>query len=392
MACQLQTRAFTSAQSGAAPRRQLRVSAVAEVERAVPQTHRRGVPEGTPVVPVRDLPSRPRRNRKSETVRRAFSETYLDPANFILPVFVHDGEENIPIDSMPGVARLGWRHGLLDAVKEARSVGVNQVVIFPKTPEHLKTPTAEEAFNPNGLAQRTISLLKDTFPDLEVYTDVALDPYNSDGHDGIVSDEGVILNDETIEYLCRQAVSQARAGADCVSPSDMMDGRVSAIREALDSEGFTNVSIMAYTAKYASAFYGPFRDALASAPKPGQAHRRIPPNKKTYQQDPANYREALREAILDEQEGADIMMVKPGLPYLDVIRLLRDNSPLPIAAYHVSGEYAMLKAAAERGWLNEKDAVLEALLCLKRAGSDLILTYYATEAAKWMAADKPSWR
>lgn len=392
MAAQLQTRAFTSAQGVAAPRRQLRVNAVAEVERAVSQAQRRGVPEGTPVVPVRDLPSRPRRNRKSETVRRAFSETYLDPANFILPVFVHDGEENIPIESMPGVARLGWRHGLLDAVKEARSVGVNQVVIFPKTPEHLKTPTAEEAFNPNGLAQRTISLLKDTFPDLEVYTDVALDPYNSDGHDGIVSDEGVILNDETIEYLCRQAVSQARAGADCVSPSDMMDGRVAAIREALDSEGFTNVSIMAYTAKYASAFYGPFRDALASAPKPGQAHRRIPPNKKTYQQDPANYREALREAILDEQEGADIMMVKPGLPYLDVIRLLRDNSPLPIAAYHVSGEYAMLKAAAERGWLNEKDAVLEALLCLKRAGSDLILTYYATEAAKWMAADKPSWR
>lgn len=392
MAAQLQTRAFTSAHGVAAPRRQLRVSAVAEVERAVSQAQRRGVPEGTPVVPVRDLPSRPRRNRKSETVRRAFSETYLDPANFILPVFVHDGEENIPIESMPGVARLGWRHGLLDAVKEARSVGVNQVVIFPKTPEHLKTPTAEEAFNPNGLAQRTISLLKDTFPDLEVYTDVALDPYNSDGHDGIVSDEGVILNDETIEYLCRQAVSQARAGADCVSPSDMMDGRVAAIREALDSEGFTNVSIMAYTAKYASAFYGPFRDALASAPKPGQAHRRIPPNKKTYQQDPANYREALREAILDEQEGADIMMVKPGLPYLDVIRLLRDNSPLPIAAYHVSGEYAMLKAAAERGWLNEKDAVLEALLCLKRAGSDLILTYYATEAAKWMAADKPSWR
>lgn len=397
MAAQLQATAFTPASKGvAAPRRarsQLRVSAVAEVERvATNGSARSGVPEGTPVVPVRDLPSRPRRNRKSETVRRAFSETFLHPANFILPVFVHDGEQNIPIDSMPGVSRLGWQHGLIDAVAEARSVGVNQVVIFPKTPEHLKTPTAEEAFNPNGLAQRTISLLKDKFPDLEVYTDVALDPYNSDGHDGIVSDEGVILNDETIEYLCRQAVSQARAGADCVSPSDMMDGRVAAIRQALDSEGFTNVSIMSYTAKYASAFYGPFRDALASAPKPGQAHRRIPPNKKTYQQDPANFREALREARLDEAEGADIMMVKPGLPYLDVIRLLRDNSPLPIAAYHVSGEYAMLKAAAERGWLNEKDAVLEALLCLKRAGSDLILTYYATEAAKWMAADKPSWR
>ncbi|EFN53368.1 hypothetical protein CHLNCDRAFT_137125 [Chlorella variabilis] len=395
MAAQMQSIASTSARGVVAPRRraQLRVSAVAELERLATQSaSRRGVPEGTPVVPVRDLPSRPRRNRKSETVRRAFSETFLHPANFILPVFVHDGDKNIPIDSMPGVARLGWQHGLVDAVAEARSVGVNQVVIFPKTPEELKTPTAEEAFNPNGLAQRTISLLKDKFPDLEVYTDVALDPYNSDGHDGIVSDAGVILNDETIEYLCRQAVSQARAGADCVSPSDMMDGRVAAIRGALDAEDFTDVSIMAYTAKYASAFYGPFRDALASAPKPCAAHRRIPPNKKTYQQDPANFREALREALLDEAEGADIMMVKPGLPYLDVIRLLRDNSALPIAAYHVSGEYAMLKAAAERGWLNEKDAVLEALLCLKRAGSDLILSYYATEAAKWMADDKPSWR
>lgn len=347
-----------------------------------------GVPEGTPIVPPQDILSRPRRNRKSANVRRAFSETFIHPGNFILPVFVHDGEQNIPIDSMPGVSRLGWRHGLIDAVTEARSYGVNQVVIFPKTPEHLKTPTAEEAFNPNGLAQRTISLLKDTFPDLEVYTDVALDPYNSDGHDGIVRDDGVILNDETIEYLCRQAVSQARAGADCVSPSDMMDGRVGAIRRALDSEGFTNVSIMSYTAKYASAFYGPFRDALASAPKAGAAHRIIPPNKKTYQQDPANYREALREARLDEAEGADIMMVKPGLPYLDIIRLLRDNSPLPIAAYHVSGEYAMLKAAAERGWLNEEESVLEALTSLKRAGADLILTYYATQAAKWMAGEK----
>lgn len=368
-------------------RAQLRVCAVADLERIASAKPRTGVPEGTPVVPPQDLLSRPRRNRKSDTVRRAFSETIVRPDNFILPVFVHDGEQNIPIDSMPGVARLGWRHGLLDAVAEARSYGVNQVVIFPKTPENLKTPTGEEAFNPDGLAQRTIKLLKDTFPDLEVYTDVALDPYNSDGHDGIVTDDGVILNDETVEFLCRQAVSQARAGADCVSPSDMMDGRVAAIRRALDREGFTNVSIMAYTAKYASAFYGPFRDALASAPKPGQAHRRIPPNKKTYQQDPANYREALRELRSDEAEGADIMMVKPGLPYLDVIRLLRDNSPLPIAAYHVSGEYAMLKAAAERGWLNEKDAVLEALTCLKRAGSDLILTYYATEAAKWLAGE-----
>lgn len=377
----------------AARRSSLRVHAVAELEKiALNGRPKPGVPEGTPVVQPLDLPSRPRRNRRSETVRRAFSETIVHPANFILPVFVHDGDKNIPIDSMPGVARLGWRNGLLEAVAEARSFGVNQVVIFPKTPDHLKTPTAEEAFNPNGLAQRTISLLKDKYPDLEVYTDVALDPYNSDGHDGIVRDDGVILNDETVEFLCRQAVSQARAGADVVSPSDMMDGRVAAIRAALDREGFTNVSIMSYTAKYASAFYGPFRDALASAPKPGELHRVIPPNKKTYQQDPANYRESLREARADEAEGADIMMVKPGLPYLDVIRLLRDNTPLPIAAYHVSGEYAMLKAAVERGWLVEKDAVLEALTSLRRAGADLILTYYATQAARWMADDAPAWR
>jgi len=300
-------------------------------------------------------------------------------------VFVHDGEEDIPINAMPGVSRLSWQNGLVREVEAAMKEGVHQVVIFPKTPDELKTSTAEEAFNPDGLAQRSISLLKEKFGnDIVVYTDVALDPYNSDGHDGIVSDAGVILNDETIHYLQKQAVSQARAGADCVSPSDMMDGRVAAIREALDAEGFTDVSIMSYTAKYASAFYGPFREALASAPKAGEAHRIIPPNKKTYQQDPANYREALREAMLDEEEGADIMMVKPGMPYLDIIRLLRDNTTLPVAAYHVSGEYSMLKAAAAAGYLNEQDAVLESLLSMRRAGSDLILTYYATQAARWI--------
>ena len=346
---------------------------------------RKGVPEGTPVVPPRDLPQRPRRNRKNVHQRRAFSETTMRPEHFILPVFVHDGEDDIPINAMPGVSRLGWQTGLVREVEAAMKEGVHQVVIFPKTPDELKTPTAEEAFNPDGLAQRSISLLKEKFGnDIVVYTDVALDPYNSDGHDGIVSDDGVILNDETIHYLQKQAVSQARAGADCVSPSDMMDGRVSAIRDALDSEGFTDVSIMSYTAKYASAFYGPFREALASAPKAGEAHRVIPPNKKTYQQDPANYREALREAMLDEEEGADIMMVKPGLPYLDIIRLLRDNTTLPVAAYHVSGEYSMLKAAAAAGMLDERDAVLEALLCMRRAGSDLSLTYYATQAARWL--------
>ncbi|WIA15506.1 hypothetical protein OEZ86_004116 [Tetradesmus obliquus] len=347
-----------------------------------------GVPEGTPIVTPQNLPSRPRRNRRSETFRSGIRENWLSPAHFILPIFVHEGSSNEPIASMPGINRLAYGKNVVDHVAEARSLGVNQVVIFPKTPDHLKTPSAQEAFNPNGLSQRTIRLLKDAFPDVEIYTDVALDPYNSDGHDGIVRDDGVILNDETVEYLCRQAVSQAEAGADCVSPSDMMDGRVGAIRRALDREGHTHVSIMSYTAKYASAFYGPFRDALASAPKAGQAHRRIPPNKKEYQMDPANYREALREAAADEAEGADIMMVKPGMPYLDVVRSLRDNTSLPISVYHVSGEYAMLKAAAERGWLNEKDAALEALMCFRRAGADLILTYYSVEAAKWLAGEK----
>ncbi|MEW5310665.1 MAG: hypothetical protein WDW38_002441 [Sanguina aurantia] len=363
-----------------------------------------GYPIGTPVVSPQDLPSRPRRNRRSENFRSAVRESIVSPANFILPIFVHeDSDKNVPISSMPGQFRLAFGKNVLDAVAEARSYGVNQVVIFPKTPEHLKTMIGEEAFNKDGLSQRTIRLLKNAFPDLEVYTDVALDPYNVDGHDGIVSDAGVILNDETVEFLCRQAVSQAQAGADVVSPSDMMDGRVGAIRRALDSEGYTNVSIMAYTAKYASAFYGPFRDALASAPKAGSADRCMtscrhhftppiarssPPNKKSYQMDPANYREAVRELRADELEGADIMMVKPGMPYLDVVRLLRDQTSLPVAVYHVSGEYAMMKAAAERGWLNEKEAVLEAMTCFRRAGADLILTYYSTEAAKWMAGEK----
>eukprot|EP01024_Parvocaulis_polyphysoides_P049615 TRINITY_DN4821_c2_g2_i6.p1 TRINITY_DN4821_c2_g2~~TRINITY_DN4821_c2_g2_i6.p1 ORF type:complete len:299 (-),score=46.44 TRINITY_DN4821_c2_g2_i6:5-853(-) len=245
-----------------------RINAVLETEKVQspppPQLEsQKGVPPGTPTVPHLDINSRPRRNRTNESIRSAIRETFISPANLILPVFVHEGDESVPIPSMPGVNRLHWKTGLIDTVAEARSVGVNSVVIFPKTPDHLKTPTGEEAFNPDGLAQKSISLLKEKFPDLYVYTDVALDPYNSDGHDGIVRNDGVILNDETVNFLCRQAVSQARAGADCVSPSDMMDGRIGAIRQALDAEGFTEVSIMAYTAKYASAFYGPFRDAVS---------------------------------------------------------------------------------------------------------------------------------
>jgi len=342
-------------------------------------------PEGMPVVPPQDLASRPRRNRRSPTVRKAFQETILTPDNFIYPIFVHDeGDENIPIGSMPGQDRLSFKTGMIKKVAEARAAGVNQVVVFPKTPDHLKTACGKEAFNPQGLAQRSISLLKDTFPDLEVYTDVALDPYNTMGHDGMVRSDGVIMNDETVYYLCQQAVSQARAGADVISPSDMMDGRVGAIRQALDDEGFTNVSIMSYTAKYNSAYYGPFREALDSAPPPGSEGWKIPKDKAEYQMDPANVRECLRESALDEAEGADIMMVKPAGAYLDIIKMLKDNTTLPISAYQVSGEYSMLKAAAAAGYLNERAAVLESLMAIKRAGADLTLTYYAIDAARWL--------
>nr|CAD1823567.1 unnamed protein product [Ananas comosus var. bracteatus] len=246
-------------------------------------------------------------------------------------------------------------------------------VLFPKIPDALKSQTGDESFNDNGLVPRAIRLLKDKYPDIVVYTDVALDPYSSDGHDGIVREDGVIMNDETVHQLCKQAVSQARAGADIVSPSDMMDGRVGAIRAALDAEGFHDVSIMSYTAKYASAFYGPFREALDSNPRFG--------DKKTYQMNPANYREALTETEADEAEGADILLVKPALPYLDVVRLLRDNSALPIAAYQVSGEYSMIKAGGVLKMIDEEKVMMESLLCIRRAGADIILSYFARQAA-----------
>lgn len=278
---------------------------------------------------------------------------------------------------MPGC----FRHSLdnmLKEVGEAVSFGVRTFILFPKVPDSLKTNYAEEAYNPNGIVPRALSMIKFKYPDVIVCTDIALDPYSNQGHDGVVKD-GKILNDETIMQLQKQAVMQARAGSDVVAPSDMMDGRIGAIRDALDSEGFTDTSIMAYTAKYASAFYGPFRDALESHPGFG--------DKKTYQQNPANGREAMIEAALDIAEGADILMVKPGMPYLDVIYRLRQASSLPIAAYHVSGEYAMMKAAAKMGWLDEKKAVMESMMCFKRAGCDVILTYYAKQAAMWLAED-----
>tara|TARA_B110001452_G_scaffold8751_1_gene7630 strand:+ start:2733 stop:3653 length:921 start_codon:yes stop_codon:yes gene_type:complete len=291
--------------------------------------------------------------------------------------FIHDESSNAVIASMPGCER----HSLASMVAEAKDAwqyGVRSFILFPKVDDDLKTNLGEEAYNPAGIVPRALAMLKTALPDSIVCTDVALDPYSSMGHDGIVED-GRILNDETIEQLCKQALMQARAGSDIVAPSDMMDGRIGAIRDALDSEGFTDVSIMAYTAKYASAYYGPFRDALDSHPGFG--------NKKTYQQDPANGREALIEASLDEMEGADIMMVKPGMPYLDIIHRLKQTTNLPVAAYHVSGEYSMLKAAVERGWLDEKSVCLETLTCFKRAGADLILTYYAKQASKWLVED-----
>ncbi len=350
------------------------------VPEAPPVQPKPAAPAGTPSVSSLPLNRRPRRNRRSPVLRASFQETNLSPANFVYPLFIHEGEEDTPIGAMPGCYRLGWRHGLLEEVAKARDVGVNSVVLFPKVPDALKSPTGDEAFNDNGLVPRTIRLLKDRYPDLVIYTDVALDPYSSDGHDGIVREDGVIMNDETVHQLCKQAVSQAKAGADVVSPSDMMDGRVGAIRSALDAEGFQHVSIMSYTAKYASAFYGPFREALDSNPRFG--------DKKTYQMNPANYREAMIEVREDEAEGADILLVKPGLPYLDVIRLLRDNSSLPIAAYQVSGEYSMIKAGAVLKMIDEEKVMLESLMCLRRAGADIILTYFALQAARTLCGEK----
>lgn len=305
-------------------------------------------------------------------------ETTVGPEHFIYPLFIHEGDEQIPIGAMPGCFRHS-RAGLLEEVERAYGVGVRMVALFPAVDESLKDSTGTESYNDDGLVPRTLRVLKDRWPDLMLVTDVALDPYSSDGHDGIVAPDGRILNDETVEVLCKQALSQARAGADIIAPSDMMDGRVGAIRDALDAEGFSEVSILAYTAKYASAFYGPFREALDSAPKSG--------DKKTYQMDPANAREALREAELDEDEGADMLMVKPAGPYLDVIRRLREQTPLPLAAYQVSGEYAMLKAAAERGWLDERKVVMESLLAIRRAGADMVLTYFARQVGAWLAGE-----
>ncbi len=319
--------------------------------------------------------NRPRRNRQNEVIRSMVRETYLSPDHFIAPLFVIDGKnQNIPIKSMPGQSRLS----IDEMVKEARelySLGVKCVALFPAIDDKLKTPDAREAFNRDGLNARAIRAVKESVPGMLVMGDIALDPYSSEGHDGLVDPKtGEILNDPTLEVLAKQAMCEAEAGVDIIGPSDMMDGRVGYIRSALDESNFQNTLIMSYTAKYASGYYGPFREALDSAPKKG--------DKKTYQMDPANSTEALREAELDTAEGADILMVKPGLPYLDIIYRLKEMSTLPIAAYNVSGEYAMVKAAAQNGWIDNDKVILETLTCFRRAGADIILTYFAKEAAR----------
>lgn len=322
--------------------------------------------------------SRPRRNRKNQAMRNLIRETHLTSHDLIAPLFVIEGVGvNRPILSMPGISRLSIDL-LVKECRELHALGVHCVSLFPAIDDKFKDPRASEAYNPDGLYQRAIKEIKNALPDLLVMTDVALDPYSSDGHDGLVDPKsGEILNDATLEVLAKMSLVQAKAGSDILGPSDMMDGRVGFIRDALDEENLTNTAIMSYAAKYASAFYGPFRDALNSAPKKG--------DKKTYQMDYANVREALREAYLDESEGADILMVKPGLPYLDVIKTIRDNTTLPLAAYNVSGEYAMVKAAAERGWIDGEKVMIEMLWSFKRAGSDMILTYFAKEAARLLS-------
>lgn len=316
---------------------------------------------------------RPRRNRKSEVIRDLVRETTLSKADLIYPLFMVDGKNvKQEVTSMPGIFRFSVEH-LLDEIGESMNLGLRTFCLFPAFDEKKKDKLATISYDPENFYLRAIAQIKKQFPGACIMTDVAMDPYSSDGHDGIV-ENGEIINDKTLEVLGKMAVAQAVAGADIIGPSDMMDGRVQHIREELDDYGFTNVSIMSYTAKYASAFYGPFRDALDSAPKSG--------DKKTYQMNPANVKEALIEAELDELEGADMLMVKPALAYLDVIKTLKESTNLPIAAYNVSGEYAMIKAAARNGWLDGEKTMLEVLLSIKRAGAKIILTYFAKEFAR----------
>ena len=321
---------------------------------------------------------RMRRMRRDDFSRRLMREHRLSADDLIYPVFVLEGEGIVqPVSSMPGVSRVSLDH-LLRVAEEAVALGVPALALFPVIEDGKKSLGAEEAFNPDGLVPRVVSALKAHFPELGVITDVALDPYTSHGQDGLVDDSGYVLNDETLEVLAKQALCHSQAGADVVAPSDMMDGRIARIRAELDEAGQIYTRILAYSAKYASSFYGPFRDAVGSATNLGKG------NKSTYQMDPANSDEALREVALDISEGADMFMVKPGMPYLDIVRRVKSELQVPTYVYQVSGEYAMLKAAAANGWLNDKACAMEALLAFKRAGADGILTYYALEAARWL--------
>lgn len=318
---------------------------------------------------------RPRRNRKSQTIRDLVQETWLHTQDLLYPLFLVEGTNvKIPINSMPGIYRFSLDNLLLE-IEESMRLGIMAFAIFPVIPEEKKDKYATESYREGNMYAEAIRKIKEHFPEITLMTDVAMDPYSSDGHDGLVR-EGEILNDETLPILGKMALVQAQAGADMIGPSDMMDGRVGYIRNILDKSGYTQTSIISYTAKYASSFYGPFREALDSAPKMG--------DKKTYQMNPANKREALREAELDTQEGADILMVKPAASYLDVIHVLKENMHLPIAAYNVSGEYAMIKFAAQAGCIDEKSAVLEMLMSIKRAGADIILTYFAKQVAEYL--------
>ncbi len=322
--------------------------------------------------------SRPRRMRKDEFSRRLMRENVLTSNDLIYPVFVLDGENRVEeVASMPGVKRQSI-DVLLQTAGECVALSIPLLAIFPVVDAKFKSLDAAEAFNQNGLVQRAVKALKAAYPQLGIMTDVALDPYTTHGQDGLIDNAGYVLNDETIEVLVKQAISHAEAGADIVAPSDMMDGRVGQIREALESTHHIHTKILAYSAKYASAFYGPFRDAVGSAGNLGTG------NKFTYQMDPANSDEAMQEVALDISEGADMVMVKPGMPYLDIVRRVKDEFGVPTFAYQVSGEYAMLKAAAQNGWLDEKACVLESLLAFKRAGADAILTYFAMDVARWL--------
>jgi porphobilinogen synthase len=324
--------------------------------------------------------TRMRRMRRDEFSRRLMREHRLTADDLIYPVFVLEGNaRREPVPSMPGVERLSIDELLRDA-GEACELGIPAIALFPVTPAEKKSGDAAEAGNPDGLAQRAVRALKDRLPDLGVITDVALDPFTTHGQDGLLDDNGYVLNDATVEVLVRQAESHASAGADIVAPSDMMDGRIQAIRSALEDAGYSNTRILAYSAKYASAFYGPFRDAVGSAASLGAG------DKHSYQMDPANTDEALREIALDIEEGADMIMVKPGLPCLDIIQRAKEYFGVPTFAYQVSGEYAMLKAAAQNGWLDEQAVVMESLLAIKRAGADAILSYYAKTVARWLQA------